>query len=220
MEEGSIQLLPRHSGMEIIDRLSNPDRELQLRCQEISPYTHVRVIGDSNCLFSAFSRHLTGMEDNHEAVHQTIVAYLFLHPDLIATERGAIDRAVPTDDLQRYHFWRQHVDRYLAERACDLSTGRWGTHLVIHVLADMLDINILIFTTDQTGLRLWVQFAPRLGVTRVGQYAFYIYHTTFLNQYDCVFPSKSCDLPLPGLCLYCCLLRRVHTEMKPDNQGQ
>ena len=148
----------------------------------------MHVTGDGNCLFCAFSRLITGTEDNHEAIRQALVAYLRLHPDFIRSERGVIDREVPTDDVQRYLFWLQHAESYLEQQSLNLSTGRWGTDLHISLLVDMLEINILKYTTSQTGQRLWVQFAPRLGVTRVGQYALYIYHTASQTHYDCVFP--------------------------------
>ena len=183
----SIEVLHGHSQVRIIDRLSNPNSERGLRCREIAPHTRLCVGADGNCLFRAFSRHLTGTEVNHEAIRQALVAYLCLHPDYIRMERPAVDREVPRDYVQRYVFWRQRVDSFLEERANDERYGRWGTDLDIYLLADMLNVNVLIFTTFH-GQRKWVQYGPALGLERVGQYALYLYHTMGLNHYDCVVP--------------------------------
>ena len=117
--------------MQIIDRLSNPNSERELRCREIASHTRLCGGADGNCLFCAFSRQLTGTEDNHEAIRQALVAYLCLHPDYIRMERPAVDREVPRDYVQRYVFRCQRVDNFLEERANDERYGRWGTDLDI-----------------------------------------------------------------------------------------
>ena len=183
----SMQVLCEHSQMQIIDCLCNPNSERELHCREIAPHTRLCVGADGNCLFRAFSRQLTGTEGNHEAIRQALVACLCLHPDYIQMERPPGDREVPTDDVQRYVFWRQHVDSYLEERDGDERYGRWGTDFDIYLLADMLNVNVLIFTTFHNE-RKWVQYGPGLGLERIGQYALYLYHTVHLNHYDCVVP--------------------------------
>ena len=149
----SIEVLHGHSQMRIIDRLSNPNSERELCCREIAPHTRLCVGANGNCLFL-----------------QALVAYLCLHPDYIRMEQPAVDREVPRDYVQRYVFWRQRVDSFLEERTNDERYGRWGINLDIYLLADMLNVNVLIFTTFH-GQRKWVQYGPALGLERVGQYA-------------------------------------------------
>ena len=59
--------------MSEVDKVFFPDRVRPLRCDEISPHVSMGVQGDSNCLFRAISRHVTGTESNHYAVQKAMV---------------------------------------------------------------------------------------------------------------------------------------------------
>ena len=102
-------MLAAHSQMTITDRLSEPDRLRKLRCREIAPHTRVRIVGDRNCFFRAFSRHLTGTEGNHAAVRQALLAHLRRKPHYMQCELRGVDRVMPTDRDARYYFCLEYA---------------------------------------------------------------------------------------------------------------
>ena len=51
----AVQILAVYSGMNVHNNLSTPAWVRRVRCSEIAPHIHDRVLEDGNCLFRAIS---------------------------------------------------------------------------------------------------------------------------------------------------------------------
>ena len=175
----AIQILAAYSGMSVQNNLSTPARVRRVRCGEIAPHIHDRVLGDGNCLFRAISKEITGTEENHTAIRLAALGYLRENPSLISYGAPTFSIDPSTDPMRRA------VSRYISTHHMD-QCG-WGKDFEIMLLASLLTIQIFSRSTCGES-RQWVCFAP--GFTRnrsACPYGIYVYNITNYH-YDRVIP--------------------------------
>lgn len=92
-------------------------------------------VGDGNCLFRAIAFQLNNNHSTHETLRADVVNYLLRHPYL-AQQQGNI--------------WHQHlVDITAPEYLVSMSRdGTYGDHIVVQALAELLNTQILILSTN------------------------------------------------------------------------
>ena len=171
------EVLRRWSDLSLRER-SEPVKSIN--CPEIMPHICDAIVGDGNCLFRAFSKEVTGTQDNHKAVRIAITSFMS-DPDnarvfgpLFFGVKGTLD------DVSTY------VE---TSGMCD---NAWGTEKEITVAATLFQVDILVFT-EYGKERKWTKFFPAFSnlnctITLTGT-KFHIYHTPKKNHYHRVIPS-------------------------------
>ena len=174
----AIQILAAYSGMNVHNNLSTPAQVRRVRCGEIAPHIHDRVLGDGNCLFRAISKEITRTEENHITIRLAALGYLRENPSRITYGAPTFNIDPCTDPVRQAQCYisTHHMDR------CG-----WGTDFEIMLLSSLLTIQIFSHSTCGKSREL-VCFAP--GFTRnrsACPYRIYVYNITNFH-YDTVIP--------------------------------
>lgn len=130
------------------------DEIRKVRCAEIHPHIRNKVVGDGHCLFQAFSKEISGTEDNHAIFRKAIVNFI-THKDV-------------AEYFCRFHFSYSELrsklcnpvksmNDYVSEQ--NMNKNGWGTELEIYAFATMLQIHVCVFTTHGRK-RAWVKINP------------------------------------------------------------
>ncbi len=135
------------------------------------PARIVRINGDGNCLFRAFSRFVTGSETQHMSVRRAILRHMAQVAHLL------------TQSLMR----QTSIDAYVRETEMH-KLGTWGTDVEIYTFAHLLRTCIYVYSVAHSR---WQRHVPTINIcvaqpTAVydDQMALYVRHN--VNHYEVV----------------------------------
>ncbi len=150
-------------------------------CKSISPHIRDQVTGDGNCLFTVFSKELSGTESNHRAFRIAIINFM-RHKDNVH-QLCIWYNLSDTDSIVA-------MEKYIDEKK--LNQSGWGTDHEIEVLATMLQVKIIVYSLWQRK-RVWMEYKPvfcnSTCMETTSEYKIYIYHTDQQDHFDCVVPN-------------------------------
>lgn len=111
-------------------------------------------MGDGNCLFRALSYVLTGQEDHHHHLRQTLVDFTTTNHDIFSKY------CTPTSNFQE-HITRMKYDTI------------WGTDLEILAAASYLQLPVYVCTQRSKTLEYyWTRFKPLHGLNSPKEHYF------------------------------------------------
>jgi len=103
-----------------------------------------RIAGDGNCLFRAISYIITGSEQQHSRLHDTLVGYMLSISHLLVGlgpdgQRNYVDTLTSTNHM--------HIMHYLQSTAMHRN-GTWGSAIEIACLSHMLNAPIYVYNVS------------------------------------------------------------------------
>ena len=142
-------------------------------------------MGDGNCLFRAISKGVSGTEANHLALRKAMVNFM-THKDnayscTMSISSDSESLSQPIDTMKTY-INKNKMDK-----------NGWGTDHEIHIIASMLQINIIVngqYYREGKAERRWVRYSPLFHNSSCMDktcYKIYIFHN--VDHYDHIVPK-------------------------------
>ena len=133
-----------------------------------NPYTIKSIQGDGNCLFRSFSDVLTGVENQHMKIDETIICHIYTIGHLIIGP----------------HINETSVHEYIHQTQMD-KDKTWGTNVEILVFSHFLQTSLLSYDVPS---KMWTRYCPHALDNAIednfSQMSIYLQHP--LNQFEVV----------------------------------
>ena len=144
------------------------------------------IEGDGHCFFRAFSKAITGTQQNHSTIRKAVVQWMLCgdHPPKLASYIAPYDVVTDSD----YH---SAIKGYIDKKR--MAFDGWGGHNELYALATMFQIDVYV-SNNSPGGRRWNVFSPlfwdKSNCRVTSDYKLYLYHSDSGGHYDLVTPSN------------------------------
>ena len=173
-------------------KVSGLDGEMHQPLTEPNLRRVKRIGGDGNCLFRSFSYIVTGSEEHHMEIRQSILLHMIEisgllmghHINSVNTEQDNGKRSTTSTNVGRY----RDIYHYIRDTKMDRN-GSWGTDVEILTFAHLLQTPIFTYSVTH---KSWWEYGPRSlerhqrpqVVDTAVQMGMYLRHST--NHYEVV----------------------------------